>query len=490
MFETARDRDAVWEVAIIGGGATGLACALDASLRGYRTILLEQADFCKGTSSRSTKLIHGGVRYLRQGNVTLVREALRERFHLLDNAPDIVRAVPFVIPSSSVWGRIWYGAGLRLYDLLAGRRGLQRSAWLSRAQVEERLPGLNMTNVRGGTLYFDGQFDDTRLAMAFARTAVSCGGVILNYVAVRGLEKNGSGKISALNLEDTVSKEKLTIQARTVLNATGVFGDAVRHMDEPAAPSILRPAQGIHLVFERSFLDGGHALMVPKTDDGRVLFAIPWHGHTLVGTTDTELTESMLEPRALPEEVDYLLEHAGRFLAIPPKKSDIRSLWAGIRPLVRPPRDGGFSAKLSRDHDIFVSKSGLITVVGGKWTTCRKMAEDAIDRAIEVGGLEARVCGTQNQKLSPEPQFEGALLHPNLPYTRSQVEHVIRHEMPVKLEDVLARRIRALFLDARATVEIAPQVAEWMADGQGHDFGWRTRQLEEFREVAAGYLPV
>ena len=489
MLEQARDRDTIWDVAIIGGGATGLACALDASLRGYRTILLEQADFCKGTSSRSTKLIHGGVRYLRQGDVALVHEALRERSHLLHNASGIVRPLPFVIPSSSIWEQIWYGTGLRLYDLLAGGRGLRRSAWLSKIQVEERLPGLNMKGVRGGTLYFDGQFDDTRLAIAFARTAHSYGAAILNYIAVRGLEKDGSDHVSALNVEDAICGEKLTIRARSILNATGVFGDSIRQMDEPTAPSILRPAQGIHFVLDHSFLGGKHALLIPETDDGRVLFAIPWHGHTLVGTTDTELPEAMLEPKALPEEVDYLLEHAGRFLARKPNKSDIRSLWAGLRPLVKPPQNEGSSAELSRDHSIFVSDSGLITIAGGKWTTCRNMGEDAIDRAIEIGELTPQPCRTRSHKLIPEPNAEGEQLHPNLPYTKEQVEHAIQHELSLTLEDVLARRIRALFLDVHATLEIAPQVAEWMAEALGQDESWKEDQLREFASLARGYLP-
>ncbi len=492
MLEAATDPNTVWDVAVIGGGATGLACAMDAALRGYRTILIEQADFAKGTSSRSTKLIHGGVRYLRQGDVGLVREALRERSHMLHNASGIVRPLPFVIPSHSLWAQLWYGTGLRVYDALAGRRGLKRSAWLSRTQVAQRLPNLKMAGVRGGTLFFDAQFDDTRLAIAMARTANSYGATLLNYAAARGFEKDGSGKIEAVRVQDGPSGQEFSLRARIAINATGVFGDSVRQMDDPGRPAIIRPAQGIHFVLEARFLGGNFALLIPETDDGRVLFAIPWHGRTLVGTTDTERPVAELEPRPLGEEIDYLLDHAGRYLAARPSRRDIRSVWAGLRPLIQPPEeDEASSAEISREHSIFVSKSGLLTIAGGKWTTCRSMAEDTIDRAAELADLDRRECRTRGHKLIPEPVRDepAAPIHAELPYTRTDVEIAVENEMAVTLEDVLARRTRSLFLDAAASINAAPRVARQMAELRGSGEDWAESQVVEFSRLARNYLP-
>lgn len=492
MLETARQSGEPWDVAIIGGGATGLASALDAALRGHRTILIEQADFAKGTSSRSTKLIHGGVRYLRQGDMKLVHEALRERTRLLKNAPHVVRPLPFVIPGHSWREQAWYGIGLKIYDLLSGRRGLRRSCWLSRSQVQERLPGLKMRGIRGGTMFYDAQFDDTRLAISMARTAADFGACLLSYVAARGLEKDAEGKIVAIRAEDAISGEQLLIRAKTILNATGVFTDGVRRLDEPDAKPVVLSAQGVHIVLDSRFLKSeGSALLIPETADGRVLFAIPWHNRVVIGTTDTARSEAELEPRPLAEEIDYLLGYAARYLKKKPTRADVLSAWAGLRPLVKPPKgEAGESSAISRDHSLFVSKSGLITIAGGKWTTCRHMAEDAIDKVEEIGGLEPLPCRTATQKLQPDAPKIGKFepLHPNLPYDEGDVRRAVSVEMAMTLEDVLARRTRALFLDVVATLQIAPRVARIMADEAGRDAEWQNQQLLEFSELANRYL--
>ncbi len=492
MLNAAGDSSIEWDIVIIGGGATGLACAHDASLRGYRTILIEQSDFAKGTSSRSTKLIHGGVRYLRQGNVGLVREALRERAHLLHNASGIVRPIPFVIPSQSFWEQIWYGTGLKVYDSLAGKRGLKRSAWLSRAQVAERVPGLSLSRVRGGTLYFDAQFDDTRLAMAMAQTAVLNGATLVNYVSAQGFAHDPAGKICAVQARDSLNGRAFTLRCKVAINATGVFSDAIREMDDHRQKAIISPAQGIHLVLPKRFLGGEVALLIPKTDDRRVLFAIPWHHHTLIGTTDTARPSAELEPVPLTSEIDYLLEHSGRYLNEKPTREDIQSVWAGLRPLIKPPDSTNTgTAEVSREHCIFGSPSGLLTIAGGKWTTCRTMAEDTINRATTIGKLPSRACQTIHHRLAEEPDGDSPSekLHPDLPYTFVDISRAIEQEMAIKLEDVLARRTRCLFLNAAASLEIAPKIAHQMEARNRQGSRWIERELTEFRELAQNYLP-
>ncbi len=373
MLDRVQADDDIWDIAIVGGGATGLACAHDAALRGYRTLLVEQSDFAKGTSSRSTKLIHGGVRYLAQGNISLVREALQERAHLMHNAPSIVKPLRFVLPAYRWWEPAFYGVGLWMYDILAREWGQRRSRPLLANTIRKQMPGLNDQGLIGGTLYFDAQFDDTRLAIALAKTAVEHGALVLNYVRARGFVKEG-GSICGLELEDKLTGLQMRVRAKVVINATGVFADEVRKLDDPSAPSAVRPSQGVHLVLDRKFLDSKYAMLIPRTDDGRVLFAIPWHGHLLVGTTDVPGTQTSLEPVPGADEVDYLLEHIGRYLTRQPERSDIRSAFAGLRPLVKPPKGVESTAAISRDHSIFISESNLLTITGGKWTTCRKMA--------------------------------------------------------------------------------------------------------------------
>lgn len=499
-----------WDVLIIGGGATGLGAALEAAARGYRTALVEQGDFAQATSSRSTKLIHGGLRYLQRGELPLVRESLRERGRLLRNAPHLVHPLAFVIPHYSRWHRPWYGLGLKCYDALGGSLGLDPSQHLSRDETLLRLPTLEPSSLRGGTLFFDGQFDDTRLAITLAQTVADRNGVVVNGVKVTALWRR-DGQIDGVRACDQETGAEMELRARVVVNATGVFADAVRRLDQPAAPELLVVSQGAHVVLDRSFLPGDTALMVPRTDDGRVLFAIPWHGRVLVGTTDTPVPSAVLEPRPLRAEVDFLLDHAARYLVRAPGPSDVLSAFAGLRPLVKS-AGGPSTSRLSRRHHMEVSGSGLVTITGGKWTTYRQMAEETIDRAAAVGRLPARPSVTRDLRLhgwagaaeeplaiygSDAPAVRAccrglvdgdALLHPRLPYRTGEVIWAVRHEMARSLEDVLSRRMRALLLDARASLEIAPRVARLMAMELGRDHGWEQAQISKFTELAHGCL--
>ncbi|WP_457653983.1 FAD-dependent oxidoreductase [Rhodocaloribacter sp.] len=504
-------RDA-WDMIIIGGGATGLGCAIDAAARGYRTLLLEQNDFAKGTSSRSTKLVHGGVRYLQQGNVSLVLEALRERGRLLKNAPHLVHHLPFVVPNYDWWEGPFYGIGLRLYDLLAGREGFGKSRNLTREETLERLPTIEPEGLRGGVIYYDGQFDDARLAVNMAETAVDLGATVVNYVRVTGLVKEQE-MVCGVTAEDGETGRAFELRARVVINATGVFTDGVRRMDDPAIHPMIQPSQGIHIVLDRSFLPSEHAIMVPHTDDGRVLFAIPWHDRVVIGTTDTPVSEPTLEPRPFPEEIDFLLTHAVRYLTKDPTPADVLSVFAGLRPLVST-GDTEDTAELSRDHTLHIARSGLVTITGGKWTTYRKMAEDTIDQAAVVAHLDERPCVTKTLHLhgwhvdaasfgtlapygSDAPGVQMTLkersgwdepLHPRLPYRKGEVVWAVRREMARTVEDVLARRTRALLLDARASVEAAPATAALMAETLGYDEGWAQAQTKAYTTLAQGYM--
>ncbi len=519
-IQALADAGEVWDVLVVGGGATGLATALDAAARGFRTALVERDDFAKGTSSRSTKLIHGGFRYLKQGNVSLVMESLHERGLLLRNAPHIVRPLSFVVPTYRWWETPFYMAGLKLYDALAGSLGIAPADLLNPAETVELIPTIETDRLTGGVQYYDGQFDDARLAVCMARTILDQGGVVANHVKLESFLKSG-GRIGGVVARDLESDEELKIRARVTINATGVFTDELRRIDDAGSNGMMMTSQGVHIVLDRSFLPGDSAIMIPKTDDGRILFAIPWKDRALVGTTDTPLPEPMPEPRALPDEIAFLIEHAGRYLTKDPTGSDVLSVFAGLRPLVKA-GDGKDTSKLSRNHRIVVSDSGLVTITGGKWTTCRRMAEDTIDRAIKVGGLERRPEATTELKLhgadggeSSEvnnPTFAaghdwrdyggdaaelealalddpalGEPLHPGLPYCGVEIVHGARHEMARDLEDVLSRRTRALLLDAGAALEIAPRVAALLAGELGRDKSWERAEVESFAELAAGY---
>lgn len=498
----------VWDIIVIGGGATGLGIAVDAATRGYRVLLAERDDFAKGTSSRSTKLVHGGVRYLAQGNVKLVREALRERGHLLRNAPHLTRQQDFIVPTYSRWDKLFYGTGLLTYDLLAGRLGIGQSRFLDKQEVLQRLPLADRKGLCGGIEYFDGQFDDARLAVGLARTAAEHGAAVFNHLAVTGLLHEAK-KVSGVVLRDAFSGLTYEVRAKAVVNATGVFVDDVIRMDAPDSPRLVAPSQGVHIVLERSFFPTDSALMIPKTDDGRVLFAVPWQGHVVVGTTDTPVEEVLREPLPLREEISFIIFHVNKYLRTEVRESDVRSVFTGLRPLVRASNTGN-TALLSRDHTIVVSASGLVSITGGKWTTYRKMAKDAVDNAAFVGKLGKRPCITEQlrlhgwvsnvdrqdllvgygadaepiRELMKEDPLLAEQLHPGHPYTMAEVAWSFRHEMAMTVEDVLARRLRLLFLDARAAIEAAPKVEAMRARLLGGP-----SQLAAFLDLAKGYLP-
>lgn len=513
-IQTIENSTGPWDVIVIGGGATGLGAAVDAAARGYKTILLEQHDFAKGTSSRSTKLVHGGVRYLQQGNVTLVLEALRERGLLIQNAPHLVHNQSFIVPTYAWWGGPFYGVGMKVYDLLAGKLGLGPSKLLSREETLRRIPTLEPEGLRGGVVYHDGQFDDSRLAINLAQTTVDLGGTPVNYMKVTGLLKSND-LVQGVRALDVESGREYEIKGRVVINATGVFTDRILKMDDPEAARLISPSQGVHMVFDREFLPGDSAIMVPHTDDGRVLFAVPWHGKVVVGTTDTPVPEATLEPRALEEEIKFILKHAARYLTRDPKREDARSVFAGLRPLVKPP-DSRKTAAISRDHFLVVSTSGLVTITGGKWTTYRKMGEDTINQAALVAGLEERESHTRDLRIHgwlqnadrkdplniygsdadairsmirQQPSL-GEKLHAKLPYLKAEVLWAVRQEMARTVEDVLARRMRALLLDARASIEASPCVAELMSAELNRDEQWRQTQIKEYTSLARGYLPI
>ena len=512
VLTTLRESATPWDFIIIGGGATGLGTAVDAASRGYKTLLLEQHDFAHGTSSRSTKLIHGGVRYLAQGNISLVLEALRERGLLMRNAPHLVRHQAFIVPSYDWWEGPFYGIGMKVYDVLAGKLGLAPSHLLSREETLARIPTLEPEGLRGGVIYYDGQFDDARLAITLAQTVFDLGGSAINYVKVIALLKVNDF-VCGVAAQDMETGETFELQARAVINATGAYVDAIRRLDDSQADPIIAPSQGVHLVLDKSFLPGDSAIMVPHTDDGRVLFVVPWHDRAIVGTTDTPISHLTIEPRPLPEEIEFLFKHAGRYLTKDPGTSDVKSIFAGIRPLVKA-SDKNETAALSRDHTILISKSGLLTITGGKWTTYRKMAEDAVNQAVVLAGLEERPCLTQTlrlhggegdfvaedafniygndqpaiQQLINENSIFAERVNENLPYTTAEVIWAIRHEMARTVEDILSRRTRALLLDAKASINLAPPITALLAKELGRDATWQKQQIAAYTALAQAYI--
>jgi glycerol-3-phosphate dehydrogenase len=514
MLARLKARNSPWDMVIIGGGATGMGVAVDGASRGLDVLLLEREDFGKATSSRSTKLVHGGVRYLEQGNISLVMEALKERGLLRQNAPHLVHDLAFVVPNYSWWETPFYGIGMKVYDLLAGKYGFGSSRILSLEATLERLPNLQRDGLKGGVVYYDGQFDDSRLLIHLAQTAVDHGAALLNYFPVTELTKDEGGYLTGVVAEDSESGENFRIQAKVVVNAAGIFADSVRQMADPSAQKMIQPSQGIHLVFDGSFLAGESAIMVPHTSDGRVLFAIPWHGHTVVGTTDTEIDMPSYDPLPFEDEIQFVLDTAGQYLSRPPTRADVLSVYVGIRPLVKAAgASTGSTSALSRDHTIHVDQAGLLTIVGGKWTTYRHMAEDCVNHAITLGKLEDNDCVTKHLKIhgylegvdeldsfavygsdidqiraigASDPELAKPL-HPALPYIGAEVVWAAREEMARTLDDVLSRRLRALFLNARAAIEMAPAVARIMARELGVGDEWIGVETAKFESFAKKY---
>jgi glycerol-3-phosphate dehydrogenase len=497
-----------FELLVVGGGATGLGVALEAARRGLSVALCESHDFASGTSSRSTKLLHGGVRYLAQGRLGLVREALAERAAVLQIAPHLAQPLSFVMPAYAWWQRPFYGSGLLLYDLLAGRARLGHTRWLDRQATLAALPGLRESGLRGGASYWDGQFDDARLALALARTAEREGARLFNHTQVLACQPRTDG-LQQVELRERLTGRRLAVQAGCVVNATGVWADGLRRPNAPGP--LVRPSQGIHLVVDREFLPGPNALLQPRTRDGRVLFAVPWLGKVILGTTDTPRDDLPREPEVFAHERNFVLREASAVLARPVRAADVRSQWVGLRPLVAPPPQQAQATRtLSREHTIVQDKGGLVTVVGGKWTTYRAMAQDVLAHCMAQGLLPHRAASTRAETLvgapaagqaavplhqSPGLHLYGALAAEVLAcpgadqalgmgLTQAMVRHAVRHEWARTVEDVLARRWRALFLDARQAAQMAPQVAALM-----HEEGLADPRLDEFLALCAHCLP-
>jgi glycerol-3-phosphate dehydrogenase len=512
LGELKNQAGTIWDIIVVGGGATGLGVALDGASRGYKTLLLEQSDFAKATSSRSTKLVHGGVRYMAQGDLLLVMEALHERGIMLRNAPHLTFNQEFIIPIYTLWDAFLYTVGLKFYDLMAGRLSMGKSYLINREKTLIRLPLLKKEGLKGGVVYHDGQFDDSRMALALARSCVENKGIVLNYCKVTSLLKDEKGRINGVKARDMVSGEDFTFRSKLVINATGVFADDIARMDNPEAVSTIRPSQGVHIVLDRSFLQSDSAIMIPKTDDGRVLFAIPWYDEVVVGTTDTPLNTVSLEPVAFEKEINFILNTAEKYLVRPPRREDILCIFAGLRPLAANPDNPASTKEVSRRHKITLSSSGLLTIIGGKWTTYRRMAEETIDKGISAGFLDKRKCITYDLCLTsldmsvPRGRFHiygegladikkmigekpelGEKIDDRLPYTKAEIIWICRNEMPVTIEDILARRTRSLFLNARASAAIAEDIAILMAEEFGHDQKWKDEQVEAYNQLVRNY---
>lgn len=511
-----KQSEELWDFIVVGGGATGLGIAVDAASRGYKTILLEQSDFAKCTSSRSTKLVHGGVRYLQKGDVALVREALRERGYLSKNAPHLVKNQRFIIGNYLWWEKPFYTIGLTMYDLLAGTLGLGHSVPLRKKEVIRRLPQIEQKNLKGGVSYHDGQFDDSRLAINLMQTAIEKGATVVNYTKVTQLLKNAEGQVSGVIVKDEIDGGSFELKGKCIINATGIFVDDIIKMDNIEEKPLVRPSQGVHLVVDKSFLGGDDAIMVPKTSDGRVMFGVPWHNRVILGTTDVPVKNFVLEPKALDEEVDFILETAGRYLTKKPQRKDVLCVFAGLRPLAAPKThaDEAKTKEISRSHKLLVSDSGLVTITGGKWTTYRFMAEETVNLAVKTKGLPFKNCKTKNLKIhgykeNPDrtnllyvygsdqdeilklrkenPSF-AEKLHPDFDFTIGEVVWAVRKEMARTVDDVLARRVRILYLDSKASVVLAPKIASIMADELQKDKNWEEQQVRKFSEIAKSYI--
>jgi len=513
LIEKIKDTS-TWDVIVIGGGASGLGVALDALSRGFKTILLEQVDFAKGTSSKATKLVHGGVRYLAQGDISLVKEALHERGLLQKNAPHLVKNQSFIIPNYSWFDGPFYTIGMKIYDLLAGKLSLGKSIHINKEDTLQRISTVRSKGLYGGVVYQDGQFDDARLAVNIAQTCIQMGGVALNYIKVSNLTKDTNGQVNGVIAHDTETDEVFTIQGKAIVNATGIFVDDILKMDKPEAKQMVRPSQGVHLVFDKSFLPGDDAIMIPKTDDGRVLFLVPWHNRVIAGTTDTPIDEHSLEPVALEQEVDFILKTAGRYLTKQPTREDALAVFAGVRPLAAPTGNSNKTKEISRSHKVIVSDSKLLTLTGGKWTTFRKMGQDTIDKAIKIGCLPQKESTSSTQKiysampttdrsdhmyiygtdqqaiyalLQENPEWGNKLVQ-NLEFIKAEVIWAARNELARTIEDVLSRRVRMLFLDAKAALTAAPEVARLLALELNKDQEWQKYQIENFQKTAKNYI--
>ena len=506
--------DKIWDFVVIGGGATGLGCAVDAATRGYSVVLFEKDDFAKCTSSRSTKLVHGGVRYLQKGDVKLVLEALRERGRMKANAPHLVKDQSFVISNYTYWDNILYFCGLVFYDILSFGFGYGRSRFIGKSTVAKYLPTSIKKGLKGGIVYHDGQFDDSRMAVNLAQTCVENGGCVVNHAEVISVQHDEHGKASGVMVRDAESGQTYAVKAKAIINAAGIFVDDIMQMDEPGMAPMVKPSQGVHLVLDMKFLQSDYALMVPKTSDGRVLFAVPWHDRVVVGTTDILREHPESEPKALEKEIDFILNTAGLYMDPAPTRKDIVSVFAGQRPLAAPKKEGKSTKEISRSHKIIVSDNDLITITGGKWTSYRLMAEDTIDKAISMGRVEPRKCVTKSFRVHgyrPNPDLTNHLyvygsdepailalqkenpayaekLSPKFDYTVAEVVWAVREEMARTVDDVLSRRVRMLYIDSKEALSVAPKVASVIAAELGYDKAWEEQQVKDFTAIASNYM--
>lgn len=503
-----------FDVIIIGGGATGLGVAVESISRGYKTLLLEAYDFGKGTSSKSTKLVHGGIRYLANLDFELVSEGLDERFYFLKNAPHIASTQAYLVPFYSFLDKIKYFLGIKLYDYLAKDKKVGQSKFLSIKETIQYAPDLDTNGLKGGAIYYDGQFDDTRMLITLLQTFKSMGGVAYNYHEVTNFIKDSNNIISGVKVFDKLNQSNLEFSTNIVINATGTFTDELLNLDDLTIKhNNVEAAQGTHLVFEPEIFNSDCALVIPKTTDGRILFVLPWHGKVVVGTTDIAVSKPVLDPKPRAEEISFILDTLNCYTNRQATINDIKSVFTGQRPLVRP-KNAKNSAKISRKHEILYSTSGLISIVGGKWTIYRKMGEDTINFAINKNLLSKSQSVTKELKLFAanknnytyplnvygdevnkilEIQKELSnfdKIHPDLPYFQAEVIYQIRYEMAKTLEDVLVRRTRAIFLDAKATINAAILVATLMATELNlrNSNEWVTKQVEDFKKTNMKYL--
>ncbi|WP_458628078.1 glycerol-3-phosphate dehydrogenase/oxidase [Winogradskyella sp. PC D3.3] len=513
MIDKLRSNSTTYDFVIIGGGATGIGIALEASARGYSVVLLEKSDFTKSTSSKATKLMHGGVRYLAQGDIGLVREAVVERGLMLKNAPHITKTQSFIIPTHGLYDEILYTVGLTFYDLLAGKLSLGRSKRISKAKTLQRISLINPDKISAGVVYYDGQFDDSRMAINVLQSATEMGAIVANYCSVNKLNKDKNGSIIGVSAYDEINNETFEIKGKQIVNATGVFADDILQMDSPGAKKTIAPSQGVHLMLDKSFLPGDDAITIPKTDDGRVLFLVPWHNKVIVGTTDTPIKKESLEPVALEKEIGFILNTASRYLTKAPKRSDVLSVFAGLRPLAATDDKKNKTKEISRSHKIYSSQSGLLTIVGGKWTTFRKMGEDLVNKAeknhkwkhiptktkhLKIHGYKQNVnynnplyfYGSDEEQIQILSQQNGwnKSISDSMGVIEAQVVWAVRNEMALNVEDFLARRVRCQLLDAKESIKMAPKVAEIMSKELGKNKAWETQQIENYTKVTSNYI--
>lgn len=510
FLRAATSRRSPYDVIVIGGGANGLGIALDCAHRGLEVLLLERAAFGAGTSSRSSKLIHGGIRYLAQAQFGLVREALHERALLLRNAAGLVTPLPFILPAGKRLELYKYAAGLKLYDALAGEHKLSTSRILDSTETRRLAPQLGRAPLVGSVSYTDAHFDDTRLLQALAHSAAARGATLLNHMPVVALHKNARGQLRAVGVRDALGGATHDFEARVIINASGVHGDAVRRLADATLEAEILPSQGTHLVVPNRFYSSDHALVMPRTPDGRVMFVMPWHGQALIGTTDTALDKLVDPPVPQREEIDMILTVTARHLHRAPSRSDVLSAFAGVRPLAAAPGSAR-SSKISREHAISVDSAGLVTVSGGKWTTYRRVAEQCVDVAVKLAGLRARDVSTRELELVTPDSARGGVdalgfpargvahigaeqaalaapLSDALPYSGAHFAYAARYEMAMTVADALAYHTRALFIDARAALDIAPRVATIMANELQRDTNWVASELAALRSIAAPFI--